>query len=108
VESEAGLPGPESWLLAWRAITAPTDIACYLPNAPTSTSLSMKAYVASAGWSIETTIEEGKGEAGLDEYELRYWHSWYRLITLSMIAHAWLASTREAAEGKKRIQNWPS
>ncbi len=101
VESRAGLPGPESWLLARRSITDPTDIAYYLSNAPTSTSLSEKAYVASARWSIETTIEEGKGEAGLDEYEVRYWHSWYRHITLSMMAHAWLASTRQAAEGKK-------
>jgi SRSO17 transposase len=65
--------------------------------------------VASARWSIETTIEEGKGEAGLDEYEVRYWHSWHRHITLSMMAHAWLASTRQAADEKKsRIQNWPS
>jgi SRSO17 transposase len=101
VESRAGLPGSESWLLARRSITDPTDIAYYLSNAPTSTSLSEKAYVASARWSIETTIEEGKGEAGLDEYEVRYWHSWYRHITLSMMAHAWLASTRQAEEGKK-------
>ena len=101
VESRQRLPGPESWLLARRSITDPTDIAYYLSNAPTSTPLSTKAYVASARWSIETTIEEGKGEAGLDEYEVRYWHSWYRHITLSMMAHAWLASTRQAAEEKK-------
>jgi len=46
------------------------------------------------------TIEEGKGETGLDEYEVRYWHSWHRHITLSMIAHAWLASLRQAGGGK--------
>ncbi len=101
VESRKRLPGPESWLLARRSITDPTDIAYYLSNAPTSTPLSTKAYVASARWSIETTIEEGKGEVGLDEYEVRYWHSWHRHITLSMMAHAWLASTRQAAEEKK-------
>lgn len=101
VESRAGLPGPESWLLARRSITDPTDIAYYLSNAPTNTSLREKAYVASARWSIETTIEEAKGETGLDEYEVRYWHSWHRHITLSMMAHAWLASTRQAAEGGK-------
>ena len=39
-------------------------------------------------------IEEGKGETGLDHYEVRYWPSWYRHITLSMVAHAWLAWLR--------------
>jgi SRSO17 transposase len=100
VESRDGLPGPESWLIARRSVTDPTDVAYYLSNAPMSTPLSMIVQVASARWSIETTIEEGKGEAGLDEYEVRYWHSWHRHITLSMMAHAWLASTRQAAGGK--------
>ena len=100
VESRDKLPGPESWLLARRSITDPTDIAYYLSNAPTGTSLQTMAEVASARWSIETTIEEGKGETGLDEYEVRYWHSWHRHITLSMMAHAWLASIRQA-EGEK-------
>jgi SRSO17 transposase len=100
VESRNKLPGPESWLLARRSIADPTDIAYYLSNAPQSTPLQTLAEVAAARWSIETTIEEGKGETGLDEYEVRYWHSWHRHITLSMIAHAWLTSIRQA-EGKK-------
>jgi SRSO17 transposase len=100
VESREGLPGPDSWLMARRSIPDPTDIAYYLSNAPQSTSLQIKAEVASARWSIETTIEEGKGETGLDEYEVRHWHSWHRHITLSMIAHAWLASIRQGAGEK--------
>ena len=100
VESRERRPGPDSWLMARRSITDPTDIAYYLSNAPPSTSLQTKAEVASARWSIETTIEEGKGETGLDEYEVRYWHSWHRHITLSMMAHAWLASIRQGAGGK--------
>jgi hypothetical protein len=100
VESREGLPGPDGWLLARRSITDPTDIAYYLSNARQSTSLQALAKVASARWSIETTIEEGKGETGLDEYEVRYWHSWHRHITLSMMAHAWLASIRQGAGGK--------
>jgi hypothetical protein len=100
VESREGLPGPDGWLLARRSITDPTDVAYYLSNAPQSTSLQTLAEVASARWSIETTIEEGKGETGLDEYEVRYWHSWHRHITLSMMAHAWLASIRQGAGEK--------
>ena len=99
-EKRRAVPGPEGWLLARRSITDPTDLAYYLSNAPRSTSLRALAEVAGARWSIETTIEEGKGEAGLDEYEVRYWHSWHRHITLSMMAHAWLASMRQL-EGEK-------
>ena len=100
VESREGLPGPDGWLMARRSTTDSTDIAYYLSNAPQSASLQAMAEVAAARWSIETTIEEGKGETGLDEYEVRYWHSWHRHITLSMIAHTWLASIREGAGEK--------
>jgi len=94
-EKRGAVPGPEGCLLARRSITDPTELAYYLSNAPRSTSLRTLAEVAGARWSIETTIEEGKGEAGLDEYEVRYWHSWHRHITLSMMAHAWLAAMRQ-------------
>jgi SRSO17 transposase len=100
VESRERLPGPDGWLLARRSIVDPSDLAYYLSNAPQETPLVILAEIASARWSIETTIEEGKGEAGLDEYEVRHWHSWHRHITLSMMAHAWLASIRQA-EGEK-------
>ncbi len=102
VESRDGLPGPESWLLARRSITDPTDVAYYLSNAPQSTPLQTIAEVAAARWSIETSIEEGKGETGLDEYEVRYWHSWHRHITLSMMAHAWLTAIRQGTGEKTR------
>jgi SRSO17 transposase len=105
VEKRGAVPGPEGWLpvcvrtrtgrLARRSISDPTELAYYLSNAPADTPLPMLAEVAGARWSIETTIEEGKGETGLDEYEVRYWHSWHRHVTLSMMAHAWLAAIRQ-------------
>jgi SRSO17 transposase len=94
-EKRGAVPGPQGWLLARRAVTNPTELAYYLSNAPRRTSLRALAEVAGARWSIETTIEEGKGEAGLDEYEVRYWHSWHRHITLALMAHAFLASIRQ-------------
>ena len=94
-EKRGAVPGPPAWLLARRSVTDPTELAYYLSNASRSTSLRTLAEVAGARWSIETTIEEGKGEAGLDEYEVRYWHSWHRHITLSMMAHAFLAAIRQ-------------
>ena len=34
---------------------------------------------------------------GLDQYEVRRWEGWYRHITLSMLAHAYLAVIRNQA-----------
>ena len=35
-----------------------------------------------------------KQEVGLADYEIRSWHGWYRHITLSMLALAFLAAMR--------------
>ena len=110
IESRNGLPGPDAWLVARRSRNDPTDIAYYLSNAPVETPLLKLAQVASTRYTVEQCIEEAKGETGLDEYEVRYWHSWHRHITLSMMAHAWLASVRYTATEKKGGLNssWPS
>ena len=110
VESRDHLPGPDGWLLARRSISDPTEIAYYVSNAPAETPLLKLAQVASTRYTVEQCIEEGKGETGLDEYEVRYWHSWYRHITLSMMAHAWLAAIRSQAVAKRGRPNrsWPN
>jgi SRSO17 transposase len=101
IESRDGLPGPEAWLLARCSVSDQTEIAYYLSNAPTDTPLARVAQVAATRYTVEQCIEEAKGETGLDEYEVRHWHSWHRHITLSMMAHAWLTSIRYKAEQKK-------
>jgi SRSO17 transposase len=94
VENQDQLPGRDAWLLVRRSLTEPDETAFYLSNAPAETDLLTLAQVASTRYTVEQCIEEAKGETGLDHYEVRYWHSWYRHITLSMMAHAWLASVR--------------
>ena len=101
IESRGGLPGPEAWLLARRSLSDPTEIAYYLSNAPTETPLTVLAQVAATRFTVEQCIKEAKSETGLDEYEVRHWHSWHRHVTLSMMAHAWLASIRYKANQKK-------
>jgi len=103
VENRSGLPGPDAWLLARRSVSDPTDIAYYLSNAPMETTLMQLAQVASTRYTVEQCIGEAKGGTGLDEYEVRYWHSWHRHITLSMMAHAWLASIRHKESVKKGV-----
>jgi SRSO17 transposase len=103
VESRDQLPGPDVWLLARRSLSDPKQLAYYLAYAPARTSLETLVRVASSRYTVEQCIEEAKGETGLDEYEVRFWHSWYRHITLSMMAHAWLASIR-LQEQEKKVQ----
>lgn len=110
VESREQRPGTEGWLVVRRSITKPEELAYYLSNAPTDTPLLKLAQVASTRYTIEQCFEEAKGETGLDGYEVRYWHSWHRHITLSMMAHAWLASIRRKEMEKKGglSPSWPN
>ena len=93
-ERRGGRPAGESWLLARRSISDPSDVAYYLSNAPADTSLETLVRVASARYTIEQSFEEGKDDVGLDQYEVRTWPSWHRHVTLSMMALAWLGSVR--------------
>ncbi|MEZ4707867.1 MAG: IS701 family transposase [Caldilineaceae bacterium] len=110
VESQDHLPGRDAWLLVRRSPAEPDETAFYLSNAPAETDLLTLAQVASTRYTVEQSIEEAKGETGLDHYEVRYWHSWYRHITLSMMAHAWLASVRLRRNREKGGLNpfWPN
>ena len=49
-----------------------------------------------ARWAIEECFAEAKNEPGLDHYQVRLYQAWYRHITLSMLAHAFLAVTAHA------------
>jgi hypothetical protein len=44
----------------------------------------------------EDCFAEAKNETGLDHYQVRLYYAWYRHITLSMLAHAFLAVTARA------------
>ena len=97
VERVDDLPGRDAWLVARRSLSDHTDVAYYLSNAAKSESLETMVQVAAQRYRIEQCFEEAKGETGLDQYEVRHFQSWYRHITLSMMAHAWLAVTRAEA-----------
>ncbi|MFC5059213.1 IS701 family transposase [Saccharothrix xinjiangensis] len=87
-------PGRGHWLLARRSIADPTDVAYYVCYGPRRSTLLDLAWIAGARWRIEECFQQAKNEAGLDHYQVRSWRAWYAHITLSMLAHAWLAVTR--------------
>ena len=92
------------WLLVRRKIGEPQELAYYVVYADAETKM---VRVADARWAIEESFETAKGEVGLDQYEIRSWHGWYRHITLALLAHAYLTATRAAAARreaeKKRV-----
>ncbi len=95
------------WLLARRSIEKPDKIAYYFCLAPVDATPADLAVAAGRRWAVECCFETAKQETGLDEYEVRSWHGWYRHITLSMLAMAFLAVTRieaDTAENDAKIQ----
>jgi SRSO17 transposase len=60
---------------------------CYNPRRAGATEL---VRVAGARWPIEECFEATKGGVGLDDYQVRLYHAWYRHVTLAMLAHAFL------------------
>jgi SRSO17 transposase len=99
--------GFDKWLLARRSIADPNDLTFYIAFAPETTTLTALVQVAGSRWTIETGFEALKQEAGLDEYETRSWTGWYRHITLSLLAHAFLTVVRhqEVKKGARRASS---
>jgi SRSO17 transposase len=83
------MPG-ERWLLLRRSLSD-GKLAYYACYTPPGTDLQTMVEVAGTRWTVEECFEAAKGEVGLDHYEVRSWHGWYRHITLAMLAHAYLA-----------------
>jgi SRSO17 transposase len=76
----------------------PAERAYVLVFAPWGTTLADMAQAIGTRWTVEQCFEEGKGEVGLDHYEVRSWHGWYRHITLCMLAHAFLMVLRTQSQ----------
>jgi SRSO17 transposase len=67
------------------------ELAYFLCHAPGGATLAELVAVAGARWAVEDCFAEAKNETGLDHYQVRTWTAWYRHVTLSMLAHAFLA-----------------
>jgi len=49
---------------------------------------------------VEQVFEEGKGEVGLGQYEVRSWVGWHHHMALSLLA-AWFLALRRGREAEK-------
>ena len=69
------------------------ELAFFTCHAPAGTTLAELVRVAGARWAIEECFQAAKNETGLDHYQVRRYDAWYRHITLSMLALAFLQVT---------------
>jgi SRSO17 transposase len=95
--------GWQQWLLARRSISQPDEIAFYFVFAPATVTLDEVVRAAGTRWQVEEGFELAKQEVGLDEYEVRQWQGWYRHMTLSMFALAFLTVITTEARKKGRL-----
>jgi hypothetical protein len=77
------------WLLVRRSLRT-GELAYYLCAGPAGLPLIDLVRVAGSRWRVEEAFQAGKGLCGLDQHQVRRWGSWYRWVTLAMLAYAFL------------------
>jgi len=91
IDITSALPGHE-WIMV-RRNDSTQELAYYRCWSPHPVPLRDLVRVAGRRWTIEESFQSAKGQAGLDEHQVRTWTSWRRWVTLSMLAMAFLAVT---------------
>ena len=99
-KDEHGRVGEEETLLVVRSVEKTPRLSYCLGYAPRPVPLTEWARVHGERHHVEQMLEEGKGEAGLDHYEVRSWVGWHHHITLSLLALWHLALERRQVGGK--------
>lgn len=89
-------------LLVRRSLSDATVLKVHRCYYPDGTPLTALVHVAGCRWTIETDIEEAKGEVGLDHYEVRSWGGWYRHVAMVCLAHAFLAVTKATGDAPRQ------
>jgi len=96
-----GTRSPQHHLLARRSLRpnekGELELAFFRCWSPRPVTLAELAAVAGARWAVEDCFAEAKNETGLDHYQVRRYRAWYRHVTLSMLAHAFLAVAARSA-----------
>jgi SRSO17 transposase len=102
------LPGPRVWLVFRRQRRPQPELKFFFSNAPTTIAPRELAQLSGWRWPVETTLEEGKGEVGMDQYETRTWRGWYHQMAQSFMAHLFLVRLRLQFKKKPSADHGPS
>jgi SRSO17 transposase len=101
LKDENGLPGAPHHLLVARNALHLEEVKYFLSNAPENTPVETLLLVAFSRWKIERMFEDGKGELGLDHFEVRKYLSIQRHLILSCVSYLFLAQFHLEHRGKK-------
>jgi len=95
--------GPQEWLIVIRPLESDgsePDVTYHLAWAPREVPLEEGVRAHARRHQIEQMLEQGKGEAGLDHYEVRSYVGWHHHMTLSLLA-LWFLNLERLVLGKK-------
>lgn len=84
------LPFQEVWLVLRRPVGENGTIRFSFSNAPNDTSLMRLATMQCRRYWVERALEDAKGEAGLDQYQVRGWTGWHHHMTMTLLAMLFL------------------
>ena len=98
-KDEDGCAGPAEQLVVIRNVAGEPQTWYALSNAKHAP---LKTLVAVKGWrhTIEELYQDGKGEVGLGQYEVRSWVGWHHHMTLAILA-LWFLELEKHRVGKK-------
>lgn len=80
-----GLPGDEIWLII-RIDDGDESVKYQFSNATPDTGVERFAQMSCSRYWIERAFEDGKGVAGLADYQVRGWTGWHHHMALSLLA----------------------
>jgi SRSO17 transposase len=86
-------PGVDSHPLLVRRSIGSGELAYYIVHTRRPVPVAELVRVVGTRWGVEETFQFAKNETGLDHYQVRRYDAWYRHITLSMLAAAFLTVT---------------
>lgn len=89
------MPGPDVWLVLRRSLEEEPQLKTYLSNATADVPCTELVRVAGMRWPVETAIEDGKDNLGMNEYMVRSWLGWHHHMTLCILAHHFLVRTQK-------------
>jgi SRSO17 transposase len=95
--------GPQEWLIVIRHLESrgsEADVSYHVAWAPQDRPLEEWVQAHARRHQIEQMLAHGKGEAGLDHYEVRSYVGWHHHMTLSLLA-LWFLNVERVTMGKK-------
>ena len=93
------LPGPETWLII-REDEADNTRKYQFSNTAKEPPFSRLVYMPHSRYWIERVIQDAKGEAGLDEYQVRGWRGWHHHMTMVLLAMLFLLELQQDWKSK--------